>query len=248
MTRSRGRLLAGGVSLAAHAAAGLALLAAWTPPPVNLEPPAMSVTLAVLPPPPKPPAPPDPPKAPTPVKAAPTPAAAAHPAPRRIPVRLARTPPKDVAPLSVAAAGADDGADTVGETELAGAARAGGSGGGGGACDMPSRLQAALRKDGLVQAAVQAAHSSTTQAGRPILVWNGAWVRRRDQDGAGLAAVREAIMWEVAFSPKACRTEPVHGLVLLALNDQAGAPRLVMGARDWRWADLLGANPARLQR
>jgi hypothetical protein len=51
--------------------------------------------------------------------------------------------------------------------------------------------------------------------------------------------VREAIMWEVAFAPQACREEPVRGLVLLSLNDQGGH-RIVLGSGDWRWSDLLG--------
>ena len=63
-------------------------------------------------------------------------------------------------------------------------------------------------------------------------------MRCLDEDGKGLAAVREAIIWEVAFAPAACRTQPVHGLVLISLNDAPGAPRLVVGSDRWRWSDL----------
>jgi hypothetical protein len=69
------------------------------------------------------------------------------------------------------------------------------------------------------------------------MVWNGDWVQGRGEDGKGLAAVREAILWEVGFAPAACRAQPVHGLVLLSMN---GATRLAVGAGDWRWSDLLG--------
>jgi hypothetical protein len=58
------------------------------------------------------------------------------------------------------------------------------------------------------------------------------------EDGKGLAAVREAITWEVAFAPPECRRQRMRGLVLLSLND--GSPRLALGAGDWRWSDLLG--------
>ena len=99
---------------------------------------------------------------------------------------------------------------------------------------MTRWLQSALRKDGRVQAAVAEA-----SGGRAIRVWNGDWVRHGEQEGNGLAAVREAIMWEVAFAPAACRAEPVHGLVAISLSDGPGASRVVMGAGDWRWSDLL---------
>jgi hypothetical protein len=99
---------------------------------------------------------------------------------------------------------------------------------------MAAWLQGKLRADARVQAAVAAVHPV-----RPLFVWNGAWIRREDQDGAGLAEVREAIAWEVGFAPAACRAEPVRGLVVLALNDGPGAPRLVLGRSSWRWTDLL---------
>ena len=87
----------------------------------------------------------------------------------------------------------------------------------------------------MVQAAVAEAHAP----GKAMFVWNGDWIRSQGQDGNGLAAVREAIMWEIAFAPEACRAQPVHGLVLLSLNDGPGAGRLVMGEGDWRWSDML---------
>jgi hypothetical protein len=47
-------------------------------------------------------------------------------------------------------------------------------------------------------------------------------------------------MLEVAFAPRACRTQPVRGLVLLSTADAPGAGRVVLGAGAWRWNDLLG--------
>ncbi|MDB5448302.1 MAG: hypothetical protein JWQ97_3619, partial [Phenylobacterium sp.] len=118
-------------------------------------------------------------------------------------------------------------------------ATAGGAGGGGGRCDMIRRLQRALRRDAQVQAAIAQAHRAPGAAGRPIVVWNGDWVRRGSEDGKGLAGVRQAIAVEVAFAPKPCRAQAMHGLVLLSLNDSPGAARLVLGAGAWRWSDLL---------
>jgi len=103
---------------------------------------------------------------------------------------------------------------------------------------MARRLQAALRKDPRVQAAVAGARSLST-SGRALFLWNGDWIRSYGEEGNGLAAVREAIMWEVAFAPEACRSEPVHGLVLFSMNDGPGAPGLVVGQGEWRWSDLL---------
>jgi hypothetical protein len=72
------------------------------------------------------------------------------------------------------------------------------------------------------------------------MIWNGDWVQHGDEDGKGLAAVREAITFEVAFAPAACRRAHVRGLVLLSLGD--GAARLALGAGEWRWSDLLGVR------
>jgi hypothetical protein len=125
----------------------------------------------------------------------------------------------------------------VSDAQLAGAATAGGgdagSGAGGGACNMIRRVQEALRRDPLVRSTV----ARSIASGRAILVWDGDWVQSPGEDGKGLSAVREAIMWEVAFAPKACRAEAVRGLVLFSLG--AGQARLVVGAGAWRWSDLL---------
>ncbi len=117
-------------------------------------------------------------------------------------------------------------------SDLAGAASAD-SGGGGGSCDLARQVQGALRKDSLVQAAVAAS------GGKAIRVWNGDWVQSSGEDGKGLAAVREAITWEIAFAPESCRTRPVHGIILLSMNTGPGAARLAVGAGEWRWSDLL---------
>ena len=58
-----------------------------------------------------------------------------------------------------------------------------------------------------------------------------------------LAAVREAIMWEVGFAPEACRSQRMHGLVVVSLAD--GRTRFAIGGGEWRWSDLLGVHQAR---
>jgi hypothetical protein len=144
--------------------------------------------------------------------------AAAHAPPEAPPAGKDPKPPRSGVELSA--------------SDLAGAANAD-SGGGGGSCDLARQLQGALRKDPLVQAAV------ASQGGKALMVWNGDWVRSGGEDGKGLAAVREAIIWEIAFAPETCRTKPVHGLVLLSMNAAPGAARLAVGAGEWRWSDLL---------
>ena len=109
----------------------------------------------------------------------------------------------------------------------------------GGACDMARRLQSALRRDGLVKAALAARAPSGSGA---ILVWDGGWVANPGEDGKGLAAVREAIVWEVAFSPPACREGRVHGPVLFSVSEMQGQTRIAIGARDWRWGDLVSSR------
>lgn len=223
--RPRRRAWIAGASAVAHA--GLAVWL-WQAQPAAApveEPPVIQVALVTPAPPPPPPKPPPPEKKPEPAKARP-PRLAARP-PRR-------PPPPDVPVLAVAKGKPTPNVAEVSDAELAGAGTAD-SGAGGGACNMVRRVQSALRKSPLIQSAVAQAHR-----GQAILVWNGDWVRRGDQDGAGLAAVREAILWEVGFAPPACRDERVHGLILLSMNDAPGSARLVVGHGDWRWVDLLG--------
>ena len=193
------------------------------------------------------PPPPEPPPIPVqlvevqPVAKVETPPAAAPPTPVQPPPpprNIARRTPArpDIVPVPASEGPSSVGVAELSDAQVASAATAG-SGPSGRPCDMIRRLQAALRKDALVQAAV--ADARAAGSGKALLVWNGDWIRSNGQDGAGLAAVREAIMWEVGFAPEACRAEPVHGLVLISLTDGPGAARLVVGAGDWRWSDLL---------
>ena len=101
---------------------------------------------------------------------------------------------------------------------------------------MVGRLQDALRADPEVRAAVAQAHRAIGP-GRAVLVWDGDWIQTPGQAGKGLAGVRQAIALEVAFAPEACRRQPMRGLVLISF---AGGPRVVFGAADWRWSQLLG--------
>ncbi|HEX5377511.1 MAG TPA: hypothetical protein VFW47_03015 [Phenylobacterium sp.] len=227
----RRRPLTVALSVLGHLLVLLALLAPHADTPKVFDPEPMIVQLVRLPPPPPPPPEPAPPLVAT---EQPSPA---KPPRRRDIFRKTPTPPQ-VAPLAAGDAPTAAPGVEVSEAQLAGAATAG-SGATGGACNMPRRLQNALRKDRMVQAAVANAHR-----GKPIMVWDGDWIRRPDQEGNGLAAVREAMMWEIAFAPAACRAEPVNGLVLISLNDSPGSARLVVGSGRWRWSDMLFARTA----
>ncbi len=234
MATTRRRLLPGIVSLAGHLAVLAAVLVAHGDPPTP-EPEPMSVALVTLP----PPQPPAPKPAPRPDPAPPSAAkpSPVPPPPPKVAVRRARAPSRPV-PMPVGEKSSIGQTVSVSEAEAASAATAGsGVGAGGRSCDMIRRLQAALRKDARVQAAVaQARRGGGTGA---MLVWNGDWIRSNGEEGEGLAAVREAIMWEVGFAPEACRAEPVRGLVLISLADGPGSNRLVVGGGSWRWSDLL---------
>jgi hypothetical protein len=144
------------------------------------------------------------------------------------------TRPRATMPDVLMAESEPDDSSLLSESDLAGATRAGEGGTGMGGCDTAQLVQQALRRDRLVHSAVADAHLG----GKAILLWNGDWVRSGGQEGKGLAAVREAVMWEVAFAPPACREAKMHGLVLLSLTD--GGTRFAIGSGDWRWSDLLG--------
>jgi len=241
-------------SLAGHVAVvGLLLTLAPAAPPARLAPPSIRVALVEplrprLDPTPAEtisPAEPEPPKVEEktpeekPSEARPRPEAP-RPSPVKAPPKtlVARATVTEPTPDAVAVGGGSTGQGMaeVGDGDLAGATTAG-NGGGGGACNMTRRLQDALRKDRRAQAAV-----AEVNRGKALLVWNGEWVRHPAQEGAGLAALREAIMWEVGFAPEECRTQAMNGLVLISLTDGS---RVALGHGRWRWSDLLFARGIR---
>ncbi|HEY3948197.1 hypothetical protein [Phenylobacterium sp.] len=230
----RRRALGVGVSLAAHLAILAVLLTARQPAPPPAALPPIEVALVG--------------PTPEPDSGAPPAAAPAKAEPKPPPTPVRPTPPRpDLKPIPAAPRPEPDPMPQLTEAQIASAATAGagsgegegaGAGSGGRPCDMVRRVQAALRKDPRVRAAVAEAEAVRGAPGKALYVWNGDWIRSRGQDGAGLAAAREAIMWEVAFAPETCRAQPVHGLVLFSMGDTSGSG-LVVGGGTWRWSDLL---------
>ena len=218
------------------------------------------------PPPPEPepePAPTGPPaETPTPSQAAKTQEAAKAPTvtpkPQTAPPPpVHRTPPPQMPTEVIAVSSAPPAPNMrlLGEGEMAGALVAGagagggagdgGSGGGGSGgsgtgtgCNMAGRLQAMVRRDAKVQSTVRAAQAQMQAGRRAMVIWDGDWVHALNQDGRGLAGVRQAIAVEVAFAPRECRMERVNGMVVLSLGDDPLAPRLAFGAPSWRWGEL----------
>jgi hypothetical protein len=220
---------AAALSVLCHAAVATAAFLTWSSPPAARAPPAIDVALIALPSPPPLARP-----APTTAASIGAPAATPRRAFARPALAPAGLPPPPAAPIAAPPGPASDG---LTDADLAGAATAGSGAGGG--CDMARRVQDALRRDPLVRAALSGADLA---GGRAIRVWDGDWVRSGGEDGKGLAAVREAITWEVAFAPAPCRAQPVRGLVLLSPDERPGSAQLALGAGAWRWADLLGVR------
>lgn len=184
-------------------------------------------------------APPAPPSPPSPPKPAP-------PKPVQAKLHLRKDAPRHIPPAvrgEVAASEEAEASPPVvrpSEAQLASATTAE-SGPRGGQCNMTRILQTALRSDHHVQNAVSNAHGPR---GQPITVWNGDWVRNEGEQGEGLAMVREAMIVKIAFAPKDCSAEPMHGWVVVSLNDGPGAARLTFGSGGvWRWSDLLNLHP-----
>jgi hypothetical protein len=212
----RTRVLALVLTVAAHVLVLTALFwphAAPLPPKPELAP--IEVTLL-----PTPPAPPDPLKL----------------APSDFQNEIQPAAPQVALPALTIAKTPNNTSDLLSASQIAGAAGVGEGGGGGGNCDTARAVQQALQRDPLVRNAVEDAH----RLGKSIMLWNGDWVRTGDQEGKGLSAVREAIVWQIAFAPEACRNRPMHGLVLLSLTD--GSTHFAIGSGNWRWTDLLGVG------
>jgi hypothetical protein len=209
--------LGGAVSVTAHLAVFAALL--WPHAPTARREPALApitVTIAEQPLPPAPPAP-------------------TELRPEAVQPAMPRFTIVSPEPSQIQAS---DNSDLLSEAQIAGAAGVGEGGGGGGGCDMARLVQEALRRDPLVHTAVR----NAGRVGQAIMIWNGDWIRSGAQDGKGLSAVREAILWEVGFAPAACRNQRMRGLVLLSLAD--GGTRFAVGTGEWHWSDLLGLRAA----
>lgn len=247
----RRRVLGTVFSVAGHVVVLLALMAAPRMPPKIIEPTPIIVALIderALAPAPVPA--PEPAKAPQPAhaRAKPTPAKATpakavrRPTPVKPIVRHAVARP--LAPATKAAAEEAEDAPIatslplLSAAQMAGAASADSGELGGGTCDMASRLQEVLRRDRLVRASI----SGLT--GKSIMVWNGEWKWMPGDTGQGLTAVRQALIWEIAYAPESCRSKPMHGLILFSVSEARGPVRLAIGDEDWRWADLLAPRGA----
>lgn len=217
----RDRALGWGFTAAVHVAVLAALFWPRADAPLKKPDAEPHLTLITLTKAPEPPGPPEPDKPPAPEMAPP-------PMERPTPMPIFVKAPS---PVPV------DNSDILSEAQLSGAASAGedgAGGGGGGGCDTARMVQRALRNDPLVRTAV----ADAGRQGKAIMMWNGDWVRSGAQEGKGLSAVRQAIMWRVAFSSESCRNETMHGTVVLSLAD--GGTRFAIGTNAWRWSDLLG--------
>jgi hypothetical protein len=220
----RDRLLSGTLSIGLHLLVLVSLFLAVPKPPKVEEPPAVMATLIDAPP------TPEAVTTPTPQPPAPT-----EPPPPHNIARPVKAPPQEK-PLLVAEP--DVSVVEVSDSDLNGAATAE-NGPPGRACNMIRFLQTALRKDAMVQSAMAEAHRAAGSTGKALVVWDGDWMKSPNQEGKGIAAVREALLWEIAFAPESCRAEPVHGMALITLTDSPGGSRLVLGSGVWRWSDLL---------
>jgi hypothetical protein len=222
-------------SLAAHALALVVIVSAHVADPPRVEPEPVMLELVKWEPP-----PPPPPQEPTP---APAPKAPPKVAPNKPHRTMRPAPPSHIVePIAAKPAPKLQMAVEVADSDLVGAATAG-SGGSGGGCNMVRLLQAALRKDPNVQAAL--AEAQRAGAGGAFLVWNRDWVRHPTQEGHGLAMIRQAILVEVGFAPPACKAEPMRGMVVISLSDAPGSPRVALGGGPWRWQDMLFARGTR---
>lgn len=219
--QKRTRFVAGAFTVGVHVAAiALLLIPRASTPKSHLEPEQEPIQVSLIDTPkPPPPGPPD-------VTLVQPQAASAPPLPQ------VTTRPT----VQARAALRPDNSDLLSASQLAGAAAVGEGGGGGGGCDLARAVQQALRRDPQVRSAVEEANRS----GKAIMLWDGDWVRSGGQDGKGLSAAREAVVWEVGFAPEACRHQQMHGLLLMSLAD--GSTRFAIGAGDWRWSDLLGVH------
>ncbi len=166
----------------------------------------------------------------------PRPAPPEPPVPEELP-RLSPQPTRMPAPVIHISTPSQDTSDLLSESQLAGAATADGEGAGGGGdggCNTAALVQQALQRDPLVHSAV----ANANRTGKSVMLWNGDWVRSGGEDGKGLSAVREAVLWEWAFAPPACRNMRVHWLVLITLAYEK--IHFAIGTGDWKGSDLLG--------
>jgi hypothetical protein len=102
---------------------------------------------------------------------------------------------------------------------------------------MAQRLQEAV-------ASYAPARDMAAQMGdKAVMIWNGDWVTMSGAKVKGLTAVRQVVMFEIAYAPEPCRSQAMRGLVVLSVNGPGGPTRLALGHGEWRWTDLLTPHP-----
>jgi hypothetical protein len=110
-------------------------------------------------------------------------------------------------------------------------------------CQLGGWLQAALRADPAVQAALAAIPRADRSIANAIMLWDVRWVRQPSSALNGASALRSALMVGVRAAPAECQTQLIRGPELLALTDSSGTTLIAIGSGEWRWADLLARDP-----
>ena len=109
-------------------------------------------------------------------------------------------------------------------------------------CDLAGRVQAALRDDPAVRAALAMLPRDARSVANAVMLWDGRWIAGTTTSTSyALDRIRAAVIATVAAAPAPCRQEAQTGPVLMLL---AGSPDtvLALGSGRWRWGDVFGAG------
>lgn len=109
-----------------------------------------------------------------------------------------------------------------------------------GACDLTAPVQAALRLNGEVRAALGRVPRETRSVANAMVIWNAGWLDP-DQtlDAPARELIRASITTILASASESCRLQPQGGPRLLIVPGDGETIVLALGSGVWKWQDLL---------
>jgi hypothetical protein len=122
------------------------------------------------------------------------------------------------------------------------AAASAASGSSGDPCALGEWLQAALKDDPAVQAALSNVPASARSVANAVMLWNGQWFSPPPSAAQGLASIRALVVAGIASAPEGCRSQAITGPILITVGEAMAPTVLAVGSGEWRWQDLLESS------
>ena len=115
---------------------------------------------------------------------------------------------------------------------------------GGKPCQILDVLHAMLQTSDEVRAALPRIPPRARSVANAVMLWDRRWMAA---DGLGgpqaVGPIQSTVLWGIRAAPASCQMEVVRGPRLIAIGDARDTVVLAFGSGEWRWGDLLDAQP-----